>query len=236
MGAVWLVGTGPGDPELLTLKAARLLAAADVVLYDRLVSPEVLSLAGPSALCVYVGKQAGYHTRSQGEIHSLLLTFAQQGATVVRLKGGDPFIFGRGGEEAAALRARGVRVGVVPGVTAAAGIAAELRLPLTHRGEALGVRFLTAHAAAAGIGDAREPPAGSEAAASGNRGEMHASGGGSDPIFPPHGADELAEAAATAAADRHTTLVVYMGLGTLPALRDALLAGGLPASTPAVAV
>lgn len=110
-----LVGTGPGDPELLTLRAHRLMQGADVVLYDRLVSPEILDLVGPSTLTVYVGKQRGFHTRTQEEIHDLLAAFAREGAEVVRLKGGDPFIFGRGGEEVAYLAARGIEVHVVPG-------------------------------------------------------------------------------------------------------------------------
>jgi uroporphyrin-III C-methyltransferase len=146
-GTVYLVGTGPGDPGLLTLRALRLLQTADVVLYDRLVGEDVLELIGPSTLAIYVGKQKGYHTRTQEEIQELLGAFATNGAsTVVRLKGGDPFIFGRGGEEAAHLASLGVQVKVVPGITAASGISAELGIPLTHRGVATSVRFLTGHA------------------------------------------------------------------------------------------
>ncbi len=146
-GAVYLVGTGPGDPGLLTLKAVRLMQTAHVVLYDRLVSEDILRLVNPGALMVYVGKQRSYHTRTQQEIHELLQTFAADaGATVVRLKGGDPFVFGRGGEEAEYLQQRGVSVHCVPGITAAAGISAELGIPLTHRGLATSVRFLTGHA------------------------------------------------------------------------------------------
>jgi uroporphyrin-III C-methyltransferase len=146
-GAVYLVGTGPGDPGLLTLKAVRLMQTAHVVLYDRLVSEDILRLVNPGALMVYVGKQRSYHTRTQQEIHELLRTFAADaGATVVRLKGGDPFVFGRGGEEAEYLQQRGVSVYCVPGITAAAGISAELGIPLTHRGLATSVRFLTGHA------------------------------------------------------------------------------------------
>jgi uroporphyrin-III C-methyltransferase len=150
-GRVFLVGTGPGDPGLLTLKAARAMQTADVVLYDRLVSEDILQLCSPAALMVYVGKQRSFHTRSQEEIQELLAAFAARaGATVVRLKGGDPFVFGRGGEEAEFLAARGVAVHVVPGITAAAGICAELGLPLTHRGLATGFRVLTGHARAGG--------------------------------------------------------------------------------------
>lgn len=196
-GVVYLVGTGPGDPGLLTLNALQLMQTADVVLYDRLVSPEILELVNGSARMVYVGKQSGFHTRTQDEIHQLLEEFASAGARVIRLKGGDPLIFGRGGEEIDYLQQRGIAVHVVPGITAAVGIAAELGIPLTHRGVATSVRFLTGHS--------RE------------------------------GGDEPAELVANAA-DPNTTLVVYMGLATLPSLTEALLAEGLSPTTPAVAV
>ena len=130
------------------------MQSAHVVLYDRLVSEDILRLVSPSALMVYVGKQRSYHTRTQPEIHELLRTFAADaGATVVRLKGGDPYVFGRGGEEVAYLEERGVEVRAVPGITAAAGIAAELGIPLTHRGLATSVRFLTGHAREGGQAD-----------------------------------------------------------------------------------
>ncbi|XP_030966854.1 uncharacterized protein LOC115987452 [Quercus lobata] len=144
-GNVFLVGTGPGDPELLTLKAVRVIQSADLLLYDRLVSNDVLDLVGPNARFLYVGKTAGYHSRTQEEIHELLLSFAEAGATVVRLKGGDPLVFGRGGEEMDFLQQQGIHVKVIPGITAASGIAAELGIPLTHRGVANSVRFLTGH-------------------------------------------------------------------------------------------
>ncbi|KAJ1434398.1 Uroporphyrin-III C-methyltransferase [Sesbania bispinosa] len=144
-GDVFLVGTGPGDPELLTLKAVRVMKGADLLLYDRLVSNDVLDLVGPDAKLLYVGKTAGYHSRTQEEIHELLLSFAEAGATVVRLKGGDPLVFGRGGEEMDFLQQQGIQVKVIPGITAASGIAAELGIPLTHRGIANSVRFLTGH-------------------------------------------------------------------------------------------
>lgn len=115
------------------------------MLYDRLVGDAVLGYVGANATLVYVGKEAGYHTRTQEEIHTLLRVFAQDGKTVIRLKGGDPFVFGRGGEEAAYLRAHGVRVRAVPGITAAAGIGALLGIPLTHRGVAHSVKFVTGH-------------------------------------------------------------------------------------------
>jgi uroporphyrin-III C-methyltransferase/precorrin-2 dehydrogenase/sirohydrochlorin ferrochelatase/uroporphyrin-III C-methyltransferase len=139
------VGAGPGDPELLTVKAVRALHEADVVVYDRLVSDEVLSLVPPGAARVYAGKSSGCHAMAQGEINALLVRLAQGNRRVVRLKGGDPFIFGRGSEEAEHLARHGIDVEVVPGVTAASGCAAEFGIPLTHRGLAHGVQFVTGH-------------------------------------------------------------------------------------------
>ncbi|KAJ4806661.1 Siroheme synthase [Rhynchospora pubera] len=196
-GRVALVGTGPGDPELLTVKAVRAIEIADLILYDRLVSNDVLELVRPDARLLYVGKTAGYHSRTQEEIHQLLLSFAEAGANVVRLKGGDPLVFGRGGEEMDFLQQQGIRVEVIPGITSASGIAAELGVPLTHRGIANSVRFLTGHSR----------------------------NGGTDPLY-----------VAENAADPDSTLVVYMGLSTLPALVPKLMSHGLPAETPAVAV
>lgn len=196
-GNVYLVGTGPGDPELLTVKAMRVIQSADLLLYDRLVSNDVLDLVGSDAKLLYVGKTAGYHSRTQEEIHELLLCFAEVGATVVRLKGGDPLVFGRGGEEMDFLQQEGIQVKVIPGITAASGIAAELGIPLTHRGVANSVRFLTGHSWK----------------------------GGADPLF-----------VAENAADPDSTLVVYMGLSTLPSLVQKLIQHGLPPDTPAAAV
>ncbi|KAK6162895.1 hypothetical protein DH2020_002736 [Rehmannia glutinosa] len=188
-GNVFLVGTGPGDPELLTLKALRVIESADLLLYDRLVSNDVLNLVGPDARLLYVGKTAGYHSRTQQEeIHELLLSFAEAGANVV---------FGRGGEEMDFLQQQGIEVKVVPGITAASGIAAELGIPLTHRGVANSVRFLTGHSRK----------------------------GGTDPLF-----------VAENAADPDSTLVVYMGLSTLPSLASKLMFHGLPDDTPAAAI
>jgi uroporphyrin-III C-methyltransferase/precorrin-2 dehydrogenase/sirohydrochlorin ferrochelatase len=144
-GSVVLVGAGPGDAGLLTLNALRALQEADVILYDRLVSAEVLNLARRDADRICVGKMAGGHSVSQGRIHELLLEQAQQGKRVVRLKGGDPFIFGRGGEEIEALQQHGIPFEVVPGITAAIACGAYAGIPLTHRDHAQSVRFVTAH-------------------------------------------------------------------------------------------
>jgi uroporphyrin-III C-methyltransferase len=132
-GKVFLVGAGPGDPDLLTLKAAKVLYSADVVLHDELVSHEILALISPRAQKINVGKRSGKTSTAQEEINRLLVQFALLGLQVVRLKGGDPFIFGRGGEELEALRQAGVDVEVVPGITAALGAAAGIQVPLTHR-------------------------------------------------------------------------------------------------------
>jgi uroporphyrin-III C-methyltransferase len=196
IGKVFLVGAGPGDPELLTLKAVRVISTADVVVYDRLVPDEILKLIPEGAARVNVGKQPGHHPVPQDEINRLLVQVARTGRVVVRLKGGDPFIFGRGCEEAAAIDGAGIPCEVVPGITAAQGCAASARIPLTHRGVATGVRYVTGHCR------------------------------GGEPL----------ELDWTNLADISTTLVVYMGLSNIDEIVRGLIAHGLPADTPAIAV
>ena len=146
-GVVWLVGAGPGDPELLTLKALRVLGTADVVVHDGLVSDEILDMAPSQARRISVAKRKSRHSYAQDEINKMLVAFAREGLTVVRLKGGDPFMFGRGGEELEACREAGISCHVVPGVTAALAASAGAGAPLTHRGLAQAVTFVTGHAA-----------------------------------------------------------------------------------------
>ena len=144
-GKVYLVGAGPGDPELLTLKALRVLKTADVVLHDELVAPEILSLVPPTAQVHNVGKRCGRKSSTQAEINALLVNYGLLDLQVVRLKGGDPLIFGRGGEEIEALRDANVDVEIIPGVTAALGAAAAAQIPLTHRRLSSSLIFITNH-------------------------------------------------------------------------------------------
>ncbi|MFN7303501.1 MAG: uroporphyrinogen-III C-methyltransferase [Phenylobacterium sp.] len=145
-GKVWLTGAGPGDPELLTLRAARILASADVVVHDGLVPDAILDLAPAQARRISVAKRKSRHTYAQEEINRLLVALAREGLQVVRLKAGDPFIFGRGGEELEACREAGIACEVIPGVTAALAAAASAGAPLTHRRSAQAVTFVTGHA------------------------------------------------------------------------------------------
>lgn len=196
---VTLVGAGPGDPDLLTLKAARVLAEARLVLYDKLVSKDVLKLVNPQADLIYVGKESGHHTLSQDGIIELLVRIAKSGRSVVRLKGGDPYIFGRGGEEAQALAAHGLAFEVIPGISAAQGMAAYAGIPLTHRDHATQVVFVTGH-----LRD--------------EQGER-----GLELDWP-------------SLARPHQTLVIYMGVATLPIVCEQLVQHGLAADTPAAVI
>ncbi|HXK27074.1 MAG TPA: uroporphyrinogen-III C-methyltransferase [Candidatus Binatia bacterium] len=150
LGKVFLVGAGPGDPGLLTLKGKRCLEAADVIFYDQLVDGELLEFAHAEAELIYVGKKAGAHCTDQREIESLLIRKAREGRIVVRLKGGDPFIFGRGGEEAEALSAAGIPYEIVPGVSSAIAAPAYAGIPVTHRSCASSVAIVTGHKASSG--------------------------------------------------------------------------------------
>ncbi len=193
---VHLVGAGPGDPDLLTVKAVRLIEAADVIVYDRLVSPEIMALVPDGASRINVGKQPNCHPVPQDDINQLLVSLAKPDRTVVRLKGGDPFLFGRGGEEAAYLFSHGVDYQVVPGVTSASGCAAAVGLPLTYRGLAHGVRFITGHC--------RE--------------------------------DAPLDFDWRSLADPKTTLAIYMGRANMAQISVRLIAEGLSAMTPVMAI
>ncbi len=153
-GKVYIVGAGPGDPELITLKALGVIRKADVILYDRLVHPDLVNEAPPRAIRHYVGKEPG-QTQRQARIHRLLLGYARQGKTVVRLKGGDPFVFGRGSEEAIFLARHGVAVEVIPGVSSSFGVPASIGIPLTHRGLARGFAVVTGQCSQSGSVDWR---------------------------------------------------------------------------------
>ena len=194
-GIVHLVGAGPGAADLLTVRAVRLLERADVIVHDRLVSDEILALANPAAERIYVGKRRADHCLPQEQINALLVRLAHRHACVVRLKGGDPLIFGRGGEEAEALTEAGIEVQIVPGVTAALACAAQAGIPLTHRDAARSVTLLTGHTKEGRLDVDFEP--------------LVRLGG---------------------------TIAVYMGIVSLPQLRDGLYAHGLTRSTPAILI
>lgn len=195
-GLVSLVGAGPGDPELLTLKALRLLQEADYIVHDRLVSDAILDLSRRDATRIDVGKESSRHTLPQSEINALLAKLALEGHTVVRLKGGDPFLFGRGGEEIETLMQQGLSFQVVPGISAANGCAAYAGIPLTHRDHAHSVLFVTGH---------------------------FKEGGGSDVNW-----RELIAP--------NRTVVIYMGLQAMPAIRQELLKSGVDPELPVALV
>jgi uroporphyrin-III C-methyltransferase/precorrin-2 dehydrogenase/sirohydrochlorin ferrochelatase len=194
-GIVFLVGAGPGSADLMTIRAQRLLGEADVIVHDRLIGDAVLDMARRDADRIYVGKVRAHHCVLQDDINDLLVRLAREGKKIVRLKGGDPFVFGRGGEEAEALQAAGVAYEVIPGVTAALACAAQARIPLTHRDAARSVTFLTGHT---------------------KEGRL-------DVDFAP-------------LVGLGGTIAVYMGIVSLPQLRDGLFANGLARSTPAMLI
>ena len=196
-GRVYLVGAGPGDPELITLKGLRCIRKADVLVYDRLISLSLLDEAPIQAERVFVGKEAGCHSMKQEEINALLITHARQGRLVVRLKGGDPFIFGRGGEEALALACAGIPFEVVPGVSSAVAVPAYAGIPVTHRNYASAVTIVTGHEDTA-----------------------HTSSSVNWEML----------------ARLDSTLVILMGVRTLPSITQRLLHGGLHPETPAAVI
>ncbi|MDH5387538.1 MAG: uroporphyrinogen-III C-methyltransferase [Gammaproteobacteria bacterium] len=195
-GFVSLVGAGPGDAELMTVKAVRLLQQADFVIYDRLVSTDILDLIPAGVSRVSVGKEVGKHCVPQDQINETIVNLAKSGRKIVRLKGGDPYMFGRGGEEVLALKQHKIAFEVVPGVTAASGCSAYSGIPLTHRGMSRSVRFITGH----------------------------------------FKNDEPLDINWQRVADPDCTLVIYMGLGNLSHICNALIDAGLSSSTPAAAI
>ncbi len=196
-GKVDLVGAGPGDPELITLRGLRWLRRAEVIVYDQLATPDLLDEAPEDALRIFAGKSAGRHYLEQSAINAILIHHARRGRLVVRLKGGDPFVFGRGGEEMLACARAGVAVEVVPGVSAAIAVPAAAGIPVTHRGFASSFAVVTGH---------------------------------EDPAKPESAVDW--ERLATAV----DTLVILMGVGTLPRITATLLAAGRSGDTPAAVI
>jgi uroporphyrinogen III methyltransferase/synthase len=235
-GRVFLVGAGPGDPGLLTARALALIARADVILYDRLVPVEALEGARADAELLFVGKEGGAESIPQEQTEALLLERARAGGTVVRLKGGDPFVFGRGGEEALALRAAGIPFEVVPGVTAGVAAAAYAGIPVTHRGLSTAVALITGHTRVDGAGGgagrgeslAGEPPAEPRSEDAPEGGSHGARGG--DPGSGETALDWSALAAFPG------TLVFYMGVRQLPRIAASLVEAGRAASEPAAVV
>lgn len=221
-GRVFLVGAGPGDADLLTLRAARLLAEVDVVVYDHLVGQGVLELIGADVQRIYAGKERANHSMGQSDINALLVRLAREGRQVVRLKGGDPFVFGRGGEELQALAAEGVPFEVVPGITAACGVAAYAGIPLTHRDFAQSCLFVTGHR--------RAPPG---AAAYGDPPPEGVEKPGSGPSFLE---DDSFDLDWTALARPRQTVVIYMSLTGLATICAKLVEHGLPPDWPAAVV
>jgi uroporphyrinogen III methyltransferase / synthase len=221
-GRVHLVGAGPGDPGLLTARALELIARADVILYDRLIPTQALEGARADAELLFVGKEGGGESVPQEQTQALMIDRALAGGEVVRLKGGDPFVFGRGGEEALALRGAGIEFSVVPGVTAGVAAAAYSGIPVTHRGLSTGVALITGHTREDTPKQAAHTPDGEE------HGDQGAAADGSD--------SQSAELDWGALAAFPGTLVFYMGVRRLPHIAERLIAAGRPASQPVALV
>ena len=213
-GLVYLIGAGPGDPGLLTIRGADAIRASDVVVYDYLVHPEILRHSRSGAELIYVGKQAGVASVSQHEINDLLVRLARSGKTVARLKGGDPFVFGRGGEEAEALVEAGIRWEVIPGVSSGVAAAAYAGIPVTHRDYSSSVAFVTGHKRAAGW-NADGPPAAAR---------------------PDADEDQAARVYLRDTAQRADTLVIFMCAGALSEIAAGLIEGGRERTTPVAVV
>ncbi len=228
-GRVYLVGAGPGDPGLLTARALELIATADTILYDRLIPAQALDGARGDAELLFVGKEGGGESVPQEQTESLLVARAREGRQVVRLKGGDPFVFGRGGEEALTLRAAGIPFEVVPGITSGVAAPAYAGIPVTHRGLATAVALITGHTRADGVGVRDDTALGGERAPSvGPPAEREVDG----PAAPGDGSDLDWPALAAFPG----TLVFYMGIRQLPHIAQSLIAAGRPAAQPAAVV
>jgi uroporphyrinogen III methyltransferase / synthase len=231
-GHVHLVGAGPGDPGLLTARALELIARADTILYDRLIPIQALDGARADAELLFVGKQGGGDSVPQEQTTALMIERAHEGREVVRLKGGDPFVFGRGGEEALALREAGIGFGVVPGVTAGVSAAAYAGIPVTHRGRSTGVALVTGHT--------REgaPEEGSRPQGTGRAGDSEGSrpGGGTHPDEQASQGEPAAELDWPGLAAFPGTLVFYMGVGQLPTIAERLMGAGRSPSQPVALV
>ena len=231
-GKVYLVGAGPGDPGLLTIKGLKCISRADVIVYDRLVHPAILTHARPDAELIYVGKASSAHTMSQDEINRLLVEKAREGKNVVRLKGGDPFVFGRGGEEAEALAEQGIQFEVVPGVTSATAVPAYAGIPVTHRDFCSTLGIVTGHEAA--VNEPGEWEKGGEGERENERGIEVAD----SPIPPfPHSSQPLDPSLQSKIqwdkiATGVDTLIFLMGVGNLPNIVAELVKNGRDASTP----
>jgi uroporphyrinogen III methyltransferase/synthase len=238
VGRVYLVGAGPGDPGLLTARALELIATADTILHDRLIPQAALAGARADAELLFVGKQGGGASVPQEQTEALMVARAQEGKTVVRLKGGDPFVFGRGGEEALTLRAAHIPYEVVPGVTSGVAAAAYAGIPVTHRGLATAVALVTGHTRADGVG---EPTAGEEASGEDTSSSIAKPTGDSADAGPEviaGDSDSRSEADLDwpALAAFPGTLVFYMGVSQLARIAESLIAAGRPASEPVAIV